>query len=547
MQNDCFASATSSCSKSSNDNTSLQAGVALTRIDKPYQPEQNYCYPKRLFDKRQRAFQSTWFLSYNWLHYRPNDYTVICYICANQELHGNLNLVPNRDFAFISTGFCNWKKAKGLLESHMKSNCHKTALTYENTIPLCKDVGVMMNEEIERNREIERKYFRKLMETVQELRRQGIPFQGDEGNDNFSRMLLLRGKDDPEVAKRVLDKTNTKLKKYTHDQYQNELIDIMAQHVLRLKLTDIHQSHFFGIMADEYTDVSNKQQVSICLRWVERKELRVYEDFVGFYEVHNIGSATIVNAITDALTRLNLPISKCRGQAYDGASNMMGKKSGVATRIKELEPKALDTHCHCHSLNLSVKSTTEQCKLLKDTLDTIREICILVKYSPKREKLLGNIQENIEGEQQPRTTLDKLCPTRWTVRAACYNKLIILYNSVFKLWDQCIETGKLDRELKSRIGGCQAEMKTFSFFFGLHLGYRLYAITDNLSKALQESKMSAISGQRLARATLATIESMRSDESFDMFYELVIKKAESHKMVEEPKTGRKANKTKTIQ
>ena len=82
-------------------------------------------------------------------------------------------------------------------------------------------------------------------------------------------------------------------------------------------------------------------------------------------------------------------------------------------------------HCHCHSLNSSVKSTTEQCKLLKDTLDTTCEICILVKYSPKREKLLGNIQENIEGEQQP-TTLDKLCPTRWAVRAASYNKIITM-------------------------------------------------------------------------------------------------------------------------
>ena len=39
------------------------------------------------------------------------------------------------------------------------------------------------------------------METVHELGRQRIPYQGDEGNDNFSRILLPRGKDNPEVAK----------------------------------------------------------------------------------------------------------------------------------------------------------------------------------------------------------------------------------------------------------------------------------------------------------------------------------------------------------
>ena len=352
--------------------------------------------------------------------------------------------------------------------------------------------------------------------------------------------MLLRGKDDPEVAKR-LTSTNTKSKKYTHDQYQNELIDIMAQHVLRLKLVKIQESDFYGLIADEYTDISNIEQVTICIRWVNMEELKIYEDFMGFYEIENIESETIVNAIKDALFRFNLPLSRCQGQMYDGASNMMGKKSGVATRLKEVEPKALVTHCHCHSLNLSIKSTTNNCKLLKDTLETVREICTLVKYSPKREKLLGSIQENIETDEKF-STLDKLCPTRWTVRAACYYKLLILYDSVFTLWDQCLDAGKLDRELKSRIIGCQVQMRTFSFFFSLNLGHRFYSITDNLSQALQESKMSAISGQRLARATLATFESMRNDQSFNLFFEVVLKKSETHKMVEKPKLGRKRTK-----
>ena len=42
---------------------------------------------------------------------------------------------------------------------------------------------------------------------------------------------------------------------------------------------------FFGLMDDEYTDVSNKEQVSISLRWANSKEFKVHEDFIGFYEV----------------------------------------------------------------------------------------------------------------------------------------------------------------------------------------------------------------------------------------------------------------------
>ena len=230
------------------------------------------------------------------------------------------------------------------------------------------------------------------METVMELGGQGIPFQGDKGNDNLSCILLLQGKNDPEVAKRVLTNTDPKIKKCAYSQYQNQLTDIMAKHVLRLKIAKIYQSMFFGLMVDEY--------MSICLRWVNSKEFTVHDDFVGLYKVDNIQTNTIVQVITYALIRLNLPISRCRGQTYDGASNMMNKKSGVAAEIIKLEPKALATHCHKHSLNLSVKSTTDKCQRLRDTLDTVGEMCILVKYSRKRKKILGNIQDNIEGEYQ---------------------------------------------------------------------------------------------------------------------------------------------------
>ena len=43
--------------------------------------------------------------------------------------------------------------------------------------------------------------------------------------------------------------------------------------------------------------------------------------------------------IEDIILRLNLPVHKIRGQYYDGASNMSGKKSGVAKLISEKQPK----------------------------------------------------------------------------------------------------------------------------------------------------------------------------------------------------------------
>ena len=129
-------------------------------------------------------------------------------------------------------------------------------------------------------------------------------------------------------------------------------------------------------------------------------ELEVHEGFLGFYEIENIKSDTIVPAIKDVLLRFNLSLDLCRGQIYDGASNMVGKKSGVATQIPKIQPKALLTHCYGHSLSLAVKDLTSNCKILGDTMGTVGEITVLIKYSPKREKMLGSLIENVEGLEE---------------------------------------------------------------------------------------------------------------------------------------------------
>ena len=43
-----------------------------------------------------------------------------------------------------------------------------------------------------------------------------------------------------------------------HNDIQNELIELMAKQVLAKKLESIRLRKFFGIIADEYTDMSNK-------------------------------------------------------------------------------------------------------------------------------------------------------------------------------------------------------------------------------------------------------------------------------------------------
>ena len=105
----------------------------------------------------------------------------------------------------------------------------------------------------------------------------------------------------------------------------------MAMRVLRELIVPIHAAPFVCIMVDETTDAANKEQVVICLRWVD-DIFEVHEIFVGLYEVESTEARAILFVICDVLKRFNISIAKLRGQCYDGASVMSGYKSGVAKK-----------------------------------------------------------------------------------------------------------------------------------------------------------------------------------------------------------------------
>ena len=69
-------------------------------------------------------------------------------------------------------------------------------------------------------------------------------------------------------------------------------------------------------------------------------------------------------------------------------------------------------------------------------------------------------------------------------------------------------------------------MKTFTFLFGSMLGELALKHTDNPSRTLQHISMSAAEGQQVTLMTVATLNSICSDEQFDLFWDLAILRAE---------------------
>ena len=171
--------------------------------------------------------------------------------------------------------------------------------------------------------------------------------------------------------------------KHTSLNAQNEILQIMALKVLRGIVSDIAESGYYSIMADESTNASNIEQLVICIRWVD-KEMTVSEEYIGLMLVAQTNADTVVVCIKDVLLCMNLRIQDARGQCYDGCSTMTGIKIGVAAQIKKLNEKCLLTHSTATHLIL-LSGVQQKKSLLKDTLDMAYDITKLIKMSPKRK------------------------------------------------------------------------------------------------------------------------------------------------------------------
>ena len=126
---------------------------------------------------------------------------------------------------------------------------------------------------------------------------------------------------------------------------QNEMIDVIGSAIENQIIHEIQTAKFLTILADEITNCSNLEQVSIVIRFVDNDK-NIREDFLSFITVERITGKSLATTILSWLESRNTDASFCRGQGYDGASNMSSSIAGVQARIRSVSPMAFYTHCH---------------------------------------------------------------------------------------------------------------------------------------------------------------------------------------------------------
>ena len=294
-------------------------------VPKKFHPPKSFSFPKRSFrsKKIQHSFRSEWCQEFDRLHYDATDDTAYCHLCLCTKAEKRFLARTKREPAFISRGYINWKDAKTAFNAHSLSTCHKEAVQSLKLSTETGDVAEMLSAAHGAEKALNREMLRRILQNIRFFACRGLALRGggDGEDSNFTQPLRPQEFDCPDVAAWIDKKTN----KYTSGDIQNELLQLMAISILRDVGTSIKTSSWYTIiriMADECSDVSNKEQFVICIRWVDAEQLCEHEDVIGLYHVDAIDAKTLVAVIEDVILRLGLNFANCRGKCYDGASNM---------------------------------------------------------------------------------------------------------------------------------------------------------------------------------------------------------------------------------
>ncbi|XP_076372892.1 zinc finger MYM-type protein 1-like [Tachypleus tridentatus] len=156
--------------------------------------------------------------------------------------------------------------------------------------------------------------------------------------------------------------------KYTHDDIQNEQLDIITGMIRKDISKEVMEAEHFALIVDETKDVSKEEQLSIV--------------------------------------------------CYDGAAVMSGHISGIQVRFRREVSQAVYVHCYAHRFNLVLVDCVHNVQAAAEFFVTIQKLYKFFSTSVVHEEFL-KVQKELEPVNQY-IELKRLSNTRWAYQhAAC--------------------------------------------------------------------------------------------------------------------------------
>ena len=406
----------------------------------PCQPKLN-TFPKNTEVKKsaQCRFSTFWYNEYPYLEYSITNDTAHCFVCS---LFPSAIEREKSDDAWI-TGTRIWHKMKGSqgkgkpgkLSQNFSRKSHKASL--ENFVHFCQEdqhINLLWDKEARAQMiDQEREIISILLDLARILSPQGIAFRGHENEEdgNFCQLIKLMSRHIPSLGGWIESREARKYKTtYMSLDSQNEFIKILADECKTLIDKEINSALFTSVIADTTLDVSNDDQLTVAICYVN-KEGTPCERLLETKKVVDKSGAGLAKVILEAIQERKINTDTIRFQTYDSASVM----SGNMDRMQAVSfVKWYDT---LESLYVYFSASTKRHFVLSEKLKD-SESCLHVK---------------------------NLSKTRWSARPEAIKAVWTSYEEIYSSLQGISFDEKFDKESQTKAYGLLTKIKTFDFIF----------------------------------------------------------------------------------
>ena len=157
---------------------------------------------------------------------------------------------------------------------------------------------------------------------------------------NFLGLVMMQARFDP-FLQEIINSPRRQVR-YLSAAIQNEIIKLIANATWNRLLRKI---------VDTTSDITCTDQLSVITRWINVNDMEIKETFMGLLKTTDGTTQRLCDLVIQYFQQLGLDIRNIRGQGYDGASVVSGKKGGIQKKIwdflklKGIEPPIPFVHC----------------------------------------------------------------------------------------------------------------------------------------------------------------------------------------------------------
>lgn len=170
--------------------------------------------------------------------------------------------------------------------------------------------------------------------------------------------------------------------KYMSERTTYEIIEVLSATVEEEILQEISASPLISILCDESTDIAILKELVVYVRYIKNGD--IVTRFLKIQDLLDGRAITIEAALIDILSKLQIPLEKVTAFGSDGAAVMVGRRNGVATKLKDRIPHLVAVHCVAHRLALATAHASDSIAYIKKYSITLQTIYYFFQNSSVR-------------------------------------------------------------------------------------------------------------------------------------------------------------------